>query len=252
MNDQDIAGDKTKERSFWENSNIDKSQYQLNVEYIEDKNGGYLIEDGDKSNKYIPSIKSKSLFVGSMYFQIKPPITYRYSCGSFSGSIFYTSAIMTDNGDTIKFFGTDRELKDIRIEIYPNPDAMQIKLLGWLATKYEDYFNDGNEESLSISLTFPQNQFDHFFRAWEQGNIDLISLEIKKSLNGLYENDTCCPDYDYKILTDKRMIKNWENMPEDFTDFEHCKTFSTNADSFRLTFRKTKFGTEEENLNDSK
>lgn len=237
-----------KEKSFWEDRNIDKSQYPLDIEYIADKNGGYLIEGGDKSNKYIPSIKAKSLIIGSLYLHIRPPITYHYTCGSFPSAIFYTSAIITDTGDTIKFFGTDRELKDIRIEIYPNPDRMQIQLLGWLVTNYEDYLNDDNKESLSISLTFPQNQFDHFFRAWEKENIDLIRLEIKKNLNGLYERDSLSPDYEYKILEDKRMVKNWEKMPEDFTDFNHCKIFNTNNDSFRITFKKTKLGKKKDDL----
>lgn len=235
------------DKSFWEENNFDKDQYPLKVEYVSDKDGGYLREEKNES-RYIPVSKTGKI-LGRLFLRIKPPITYEYTCSSSPESTLYASAVLSDDQDKIRFFGTERDLEEIRVKIYPNPDAMQIQFLGSMASQYDD--GDRTEEFLSLSLTFPQNQFDHLLRAWEQENIDFIQIEIKKNLiglSGLYQRDCYSPLAEYKILTDKRMVKNWEEMPEDFTDFMHCKTFNNDNDSFSITMLKTKFDNEKENF----
>lgn len=224
---------------------IDAIEYPLDVIYIPDKDGGYLIENGDKSKKYIPVSSIKTLVHSSLYLQIFYPVTYRFSVGEFYGTTFYTQAKLRGEYDSISFFGTDRKIKNIPVEIYPSKDElMQLSFLGEVSEKNIDI-----QEYIQISLAIPNSQFEGITKFWDNDDIGEAFLNLKKEiLNGLYVLDSFAPDNDYKILTDKRIVKNHQDIPKNFTDFRNSKTYYVSNDCFKLSLIKKKFVHTKEDL----
>jgi hypothetical protein len=225
---------------------IDKDEYPLDTIFVPDKEGGYLAEGRDKSKKYRPVSAEKNLIVASIYLEIEPSITYRFSAGEFSGSTFYGKAKMAGKEDSLSFFGTDREIGNIDIEIFAVDKGMQLQFRGDLSQKYNDYSIDDSEEYIFISFAIEHSQFERLFRLWEHNNIEKIVCSIKREqINGLYKLDSLSPCYEYKILSDKKIVKNYQEIPENFTDFKNSKTYYTSNDCFSLVVRKEKFSKKE-------
>ena len=96
---------------------VDKEEYPLDVLFCPDKEGGYLIEGKDKSGKYRPVSAIKSPIYAPISLKITPPFTYSLNAGSLSGSTFYVNAKFSNRWNSLSFFGTKREIKNIYIEI---------------------------------------------------------------------------------------------------------------------------------------
>jgi|GEM_PF-5276630 len=217
---------------------INKAEYPLDVIFIPDKEGGYLIEGENKDKKYRPVLLERILGLGRIYFKILFPFTYNFSAGECPGTAFYTKAKMATEDDSISFFGTNREIKNIDIEIFPTDEGMQLIFRGDLSQKYDWDFD---EEYIFISMAIAHEQFEKIFSLWNDDNIDEIICSIeRKQINGLYYLDSFSPDYEYKILRDRRIVKNYQDMPDHFTDFENSKTYYVSNDCFRLKIKKQK------------
>lgn len=231
---------------------VDKEEYPLDVLFCPDKEGGYLIEGKDKSGKYRPVSAIKSPIYAPISLKITPPFTYSLNAGSLSGSTFYANAKFSNRWNSLSFFGTKREIKNIYIEIFPtyvelpgSSNGMQLQFRGDLSKKYDSDIGD-TEEYLKISMAIKHEEFEKILRLWERDNIGEMSCSLKKELiNGLYMQDTLCPSSTYKVLTDRRIVKNYKKLPEHFTDFENFKTYYVSNDCFSLTMRKQKFSQEE-------
>lgn len=217
--------------------NVNKNEYPLDIIYVPDKNGGYLIEGGDISKKYIPISSYQTITHSSLYLQIVCPITYDFSVGNFHGSTIYTKAEMINLDDnSISFFGTDRKIERMSVDIYPGNEVMQLQFRGGLSERSIDI-----EEYIQISLAVPNSQFEGIMRLWDHDNIDEIFLSLKKEIiNGLYMLDTCAPWDEFKVLPDKKMVKNYQDLPENFSDFKNFETYYVSNDCFKLTIRKKK------------
>ena len=203
--------------------NINKEDYPLDVVFIADEEGGYLAEGLDKETKYRPILTRKTFINSPMHLKIIPPLTYRLHAGEFSGSTLDAEAKIGRH-DTLSFFGTKREIENIYVQIFPTDKKMQLAFRGDLSQERDedDYFIGDNEEYLSISMAIAHGQFKKILRMWEQDSIDEIICGLKKEpINGLYILDSFALDYRYKVLPDKRIVKNYQDMPDHFTDFEN-------------------------------
>lgn len=224
--------------------NINKEDYPLDVVFIADEEGGYLAEGLDKETKYRP-IVIRETFINSPYrpilsrknfihppmrLKIVPPLTYCLRVKEISETSFYAEAKI-DNG-TLSFFGTKKEIESIFIEIVSADKQMHLTFRGDLSLE-EDYFG--------VSIAIEYRQFEKILRMWERDSIDEIICGLKTELiNGLYVLDSSSPGYHYKVLPDKRIVKNYQDMPDHFTEFKNFEAYYISRDCFYLEITKEK------------
>lgn len=227
-------------------NDIDKNEYPLDIVFVPDEDGGHLIEGG---KKYIPISSLATTFFAPLSLRIVSPITYEFSVGEFHGRTIYTEAEMI-GWDSISFFGTDRKIDRMSVEIYPikedediEDEVMQLQFRGGLSEGSMDI-----EEHIQISLAVPNSQFEGIMRLLDRDNIDEIFLSLKQEIiNGLYNYQSFIPWNEFKILPNKKMVKNFQDLPENFSDFYNSQTYYVSKDCFRLKIRnKTPFKTNEE------
>lgn len=218
---------------------INKEEYPLEIVYVSDKKVGYLQEGQDE---YRPFSEEIPIFA-PIYLNIIPPLTYNFEAGEFSSAAFHAKAKIALTEHSIFFFGTNRKIEEIDVKIFPTDKKMHLEFTGDISQEHEDYDYTFTEEYIFISMAIKKDQFEKVLRAWEQDNIDEMFFSIKKEqINGLYQLNTYgAPYFKYKVLPNKRMIKNYQDMPQNFTDFANSKTYYVSDDCFNLTLRRQRF-----------
>jgi hypothetical protein len=234
MNNQNIP-----KKDFFSENYIDKEKYPLEVEYIADENGGYLIEGGDTSKKYKPIKKMNTIHFHPLYLVITPPITKRVYFNALEKPIYelYATTKFSDSSN-ISFFGTDRKIEELQTTIYSSEYTYQLQFKGNMST-HDLYSSDDDigGECLYISLSMPKKVLDALKEEIESSNIkpSSIQLKIKKEIiNGLYSFEFA---KGLKVLYSKEIVKNYKKLPSDFTDFKFSKTYYL-EDSYSLIIKK--------------
>lgn len=131
---------------------------------------------------------------------------------------------------TISFFGCDRKLQYINIDIYPRKNTKNSKVpldIGFQFLGSEKYDSDEVviEENIEIKLFICNSQFQKIKYSLENKLIKNIYCNSPISIlptsefviEGLYREGSFYPDKKYKVLCNKDRITNKKDLPTYFT-----------------------------------
>lgn len=108
---------------------------------------------------------------------------------------------------TYRMFGTDRIIKDIRLDINPlesEDDAETCNAWGCVSNKYEsDYGDDTSDDCIIFYLMVKPSTFDHYAARIAEGTADELFLSVGQ-VSGFYsECSSWVRTLDVKVLTDR-------------------------------------------------
>lgn len=124
------------------------------------------------------------------------------------------------DGDTICFFGSDKEIKECKISIRSTKDPDE---------ELFSFFVDEEAEEFNLSIFLHDLKYKKIKHSLEKGFIEEVHCDIElvsednssRAIPGLYVANWCysAPYNVYKVLRSVNDIKNKQDLPENFKDY---------------------------------
>lgn len=212
--------------------------FEITVEPKGSKNNSYILKEKNLKNKTITEFiplhgGSLSIYIPKLRFKIVN-LTGGFSVGvgenglisSNTDALVGKALLWGGIGDSISFFGSDKEIKNFEIKI-KSVKSLALQGFGFYAYKpeninsedYDLHFDqdDPEEETLYITIYLHSSKYKKIKFSLEKGfikeihcNIDLANEDNTSNIRGLYIADFCsiAPFNIYKILHSVDDIKN--------------------------------------------
>jgi len=199
-------------------SDIDKKYYPFNVKFI-NEGEGYLIEEisteeGVRIPRYEQCYDKKTIFsYHYIYLKILNLKCVTHILDNEYSEELRGVANFLINNSSISFFGSNNKIREIDISILL---AQNIKFEGFeIHGCLENEYND--EESLDITFALSAISFQKIKYLIDKKLIETINCSLNtKDIAGLYKEYTYASRPNYKILYDRKMVANIEELPESF------------------------------------
>ena len=241
--------------------------YPHGLRYIPKKDTeGYSSDEGiEEYNKETNESINSTLrrYSGSISFNIKDLIF----CNNFSSSsttddrkIIQREYCKTENAEfgtfhgnrnhyVLSFLGTNRTIKDISIVIRPTDNDDDVEFASFSSLKFlDDMFSD--DESFGIEVKIQTSLFSTIKELAFSEKLENLTLSIEGyCIDGIYINSDYHknPYRNVRILEERDMIENHEEMPAIYTDHKEHKP----SKNFSLSYSTKKFPFESNESNES-
>lgn len=192
------------------------SDKQIEVLAIKGRDGWVLQQDG---KEYTLSANIKSFCSDNLTLILKLPMEYEaclYSNKTEYGDISFEDiseeicAKAENHGwQTISLFGREEAIKNIDVAIVSSAKHNGFRFDAYLA-KNGRYW----EDSINIRICVSPEKFKKILTMWKINKIKQARVTLNASIiNGFYKGG-----YYYKVLANKKIIKNQEQLTEAITD----------------------------------